>query len=154
MRIRWFRSLSILALGVAAVMLLFAGVALGLSEPFAASAAVLCALVFFVPGLFFLNEARRLRLREVALAHAAAFAKGRGIVDATTLGKELRVPAAVAEKILQKAIREGHIRGAVDARGVFIAVDAPRCPSCHAPIPREPMPAACPTCGAPLVPGA
>lgn len=141
-----------LSLAVAATMGALALVALGMSQPLAAGAAALCGLLFFVPGLFFLNETRRAYLRDAALAHAGRVAEARGVTDAEALGMELHVPRDQAEKILRKAIQEGHARGSLDDRGRFVAADAPRCPSCEAPLPREPQRPACPACGAALAP--
>ncbi|HEY7587203.1 MAG TPA: hypothetical protein VIB49_00425 [Thermoplasmata archaeon] len=144
----WYRGLALFALVTSGTMALLAIIALGLSQALAAGAATLCAIVFFVPGLYFLNHARRLLLKDVALAHAGRFAESRGVIDAEALGKELGVPAADAAKILLKAIREGYAKGEMSEAGSFVAASAPRCASCGAPVSREPQPEKCPSCGA------
>ena len=57
----------------------------------------------------------------VALAHTAAFAISRGAFDLQDLASELSVSKDDAEKILQTAVQEGHLRGRFDDRGRFIA---------------------------------
>lgn len=146
----WYRGLTWLTLGAAGTFLLLSLVALGLAQPLAAGAAALCGLLFFIPGLFFLNQHRRLRLRDAALLHAAHVAEARGVIELQDLAEELRVPANDAEKILQTAIREGRARGELDAKGRFVAADAPRCPSCRVALPKERPPSVCPACGKPL----
>lgn len=148
-----YRALAVFALAVSVVMVVLAAVALGLSSAFEASAAAACAVLFFIPGLAFLNQARRLRARDLALAHVGQLAQERGVTDAETMGKDLGIPAKDAEKILTKAIAEGYLQGAVDADKRFVAADAPHCPSCHAAVPRNPRPDRCPACGAALTGG-
>lgn len=131
-------------------MAVLAVLALALAQPFAAGAAALCGVVFVVPGILFLNQARRADLRDAALVHAAGLAQARGVLDAEALGKEVNVSRDDAEKILRKAIQEGHARGTLDDRGRFVATDAPRCSACQAPLPRGPGLLVCPACGAPL----
>lgn len=104
--------------GVAAV-LAFAGAAL--QQALSVAAASLCAALFLVPGLYFLAYARHLRARDIALAHAAAFATARGTLEPKDLAAELRVPEADAGKILRTAVREGYLRGRFDERGRFVA---------------------------------
>lgn len=134
-------------------MVILAVIALSLSQGFAAGAAGLCAVLFFVPGLFFLNHTRRLYLRDVALAHAAQLADSKGVTDVETTAKELDLPRKDAELILRKAIDEGLLRGDLDTAGRFVATSAPRCPSCKAPLARDKATGVCPRCGASLAGG-
>lgn len=148
-----YRSLTLLCLGAATTAAVLAAVALGLAHGFEAAAAALCAAVFVVPGLLFLRYWRRLAARDLALAHVAAIAEAAGVTDAKTLAKKLDLPEADAAKIVRIALREGRLRGELDANGRFIAASAPRCPACGTACPRVPGPAACPSCGAPLAGG-
>src|SRR5439155_904957 len=75
------------------------------------AAATLCAVLLLVPGLFFLAFSRRLASRDLALAHAASFAKGREAILIQDLADELRVPREAAMRVLQVAIQEGYLRG-------------------------------------------
>lgn len=134
-------------------MVLLAVLALSLSQGFAAGAAGLCAVLFFVPGLFFLNHTRQLYLRDAALAHAAQLAESKGVTDVDAMAKELDVPSKDAELILRKAINEGHLWGELDAAGRFVATGAPRCPSCRTPLARDKTASVCPHCGAALAGG-
>ena len=145
-----WRGLTAVSLGVAVVMAVLGMLALVLSQALAAAAAGLCAVMFFVPGLFFLNYARRLAARDLALAHVAKLAEDRGVTDAEAMGKELEMPTKDAERILRKAIEEGHLAGELDAAGRFVSARAPRCPSCSAPHARNAAGSACPRCGATL----
>ena len=145
-----WRGLTAVSLGVTGVMALLAVLAFVLSQALAAAAAGLCAVVFFVPGLFFLNYARRLAARDLALAHVAKLAEDRGVTDAEAMGKELEMPTKDAERILRKAIEEGHLAGELDAAGRFVSARAPRCPSCNAPRSRDAAGSVCPRCGATL----
>src|SRR5947209_19921501 len=100
---------------------LLAAVGAALIHPLSAAAAALCAILFLVPGLYILGYARGLRARDVALAHTAAFAISRGAFDLQDLASELSVSKDDAEKILQTAVQEGHLRGRFDDRGRFVA---------------------------------
>ncbi len=131
-------------------MVLLALIALSLSQGFAAVAAGLCAALFFIPGLFFLNHTRRLYQRDVALAYTAQLAESKGVADAEAMAKELHVSRKDVEPILRKAISEGHLRGEIDPAGRFVSASAPRCPLCQAPLARDKIASACPECGAPL----
>lgn len=148
-----WRGFTAFSLGVAGVMALLALVAASLSQGFAAGAAGLCALLFFVPGLFFLNHTRRLYARDLALAHAAKLADEKGVTDAEAMAKELDVSRKDAERILRKAIAEGYLRGELDAAGHFASASAPRCPSCRSPQGRDAAGTVCPSCGATLTEG-
>ncbi len=114
----------------------------------------MCALVFFIPGLLFLRHWQRLGSRDLALAHVAGLAEAEGVVDAKTLAQRLGVPEADAAKIVRIAIREGRLRGEMDASGRFVAANAPRCAACGKPVPRSVGPGACPACGKPAAGGA
>lgn len=114
----------------------------------------MCALVFFIPGLLFLRHWQRLGSRDLALVHVAGLAEAEGVVDAKTLAQRLGVPEADAAKIVRIAIREGRLRGEMDASGRFVAANAPRCAACGKPVPRSVGPGACPACGKPAAGGA
>jgi len=101
-----------------------------------------------VPGLFFLGYAHRLTVRDIALQHVAALAHSRGVLDTQELANELNVPRPDADRILRAAIREGHARGAFEAEGRFVALTAPRCPSCGQAVRRAPPQDSCPACRA------
>ncbi len=148
-----YRSLTILSLCLSACALLLAAVALTFARPFEASAAALCSAVFFVPGLLFLNHWRRLRSRDLALAHAGSIADKEGVIDSVALGERLKIPKEDAGKILRTAIREGHAQGEIDAAGRYVSSTAPRCPRCGTPVPRSLARVACPACGARLAGG-
>ncbi len=145
-----WRLLATFSLTVAATMVLLAFVGLALSQVPAAGAAGLCAAVFFVPGLFFLNRTRRRYLRDTALAHAARLAERKGVTEAAELAQALDVPTKDAEMILRKAIAEGALKGELNAQGRFVSPEARRCPRCQEPIAKDARPAVCPRCGAPL----
>ncbi|HYM39793.1 MAG TPA: hypothetical protein VEY12_06590 [Thermoplasmata archaeon] len=151
-QVRLYRILTAFCLWAAGAAAVLMAVALALSRVFEASAAALCAAVFFVPGLLFLRQWRRLHVRELALAHAAKLADDAGVTDGRSLAKELDVPEADATKILRTAVREGHLHGEVDASGRFVSATAPRCPACGSAVPRTALGKACPSCGA-AVPG-
>jgi hypothetical protein len=141
------------SLGVAGTMVVLAALALLLSQTLAATAAGLCAVAFFIPGVFFLNQTRRLFLRDLALTHAAQLAESKGVTDADAMAKELAVPREDAEKILRKAIVEGHVQGEIDAAGRFVSAATPRCPRCHMPLAKDETMRTCPRCGAALAQG-
>lgn len=152
-RARLYRILTLVCLWAAGAAVVLMAVALALGHIFEASAAALCAAVFFVPGLLFLRYWRRLYVRDVALAHAAKLADEAGVMDGKALGAQLDVPEEDATKILKTAIREGHLRGEVDARGRFVSMSAPHCLACSAAVPRTAVPGPCPSCGAAMAGG-
>ena len=117
----WYELVATVALAIGGVAGILAAVGAALIQPLSAAAAALCAVVFLVPGLYILGYARGLRARDVALAHTAAFAISRGAFDLQDLASELSVSKDDAEKILQTAVQEGHLRGRFDDRGRFIA---------------------------------
>ena len=92
-----------------------------LQQALGALAAALCALVFVVPGLYFHTYARRLRARDIALAHTATFVRGRSAVRVQDLAEELRVPREDAERILRTAVAEGFLRGRFEGTDRFVA---------------------------------
>jgi hypothetical protein len=92
-----------------------------LQQALGALAASLCAVVFVVPGLYFLAYARRLRARDVALAHAATFVRGHAAIRVQDLAEELRVAREDAERILRIAVREGFLRGRFEGPDRFVA---------------------------------
>lgn len=108
-------------LGVAAVAGVLAAAGAALQSALGAGAAGLCAALFAVPGIYFLVYSRRLRSRDAALAHAAAFARSRGTLGIGELADELRVSPHDAEKILRKAVEEGHLFGRFEGRNGFVA---------------------------------
>src|SRR5204863_491578 len=69
----------------------------------------------------FLAFSRRLASRELALAHAASFAKGRDSIGTQDLADELQVPRAAALRVLQVAIQEWYLRGTFRGRDTFVA---------------------------------
>jgi hypothetical protein len=146
-RLRLYRTLTVVSLWAAGAAAVLTVVAVVLARPFEATAAALCAAVFFLPALAFLRYWRRLYVRDLALAHAAKIAEEAGVVDAKTLGEKLSVSQADATKILQLAIREGHVEGDVDDRGEFVSASAPRCPKCGKAIPRAQRGGSCSACG-------
>lgn len=149
-RLSLYRGLTLLCLWAAGAAAVLTAVAFTLSHVFEASAAALCAAVFFVPGLVFLRYWRRLYARDVALAHAAEVAEEEGVVDAKTLGKKLDLPEADATKVLRLALQEGHAKGELDDRGGFVSATAPRCATCGTALPRSLRGGSCPACGAAL----
>lgn len=116
----WYYLLGGTTLGVAATAATLAVAAAVLHEALSVAAGLLCSAVFLVPGLFLLAYARRFRARELALAHTASFASARRVLEVPELAAELKVSNAVAEKVLQTAVREGHIRGTFDPEGRFV----------------------------------
>lgn len=106
-------------LGMSAIGAILAAAGAILQQALGAIAASLCALVFFVPGLYVLAYARRLRTREVALAHAATFVKERSAIRVQDLADELRVRRDDAERILRTAVREGFLRGRFEGSDRF-----------------------------------
>lgn len=92
-----------------------------LQQALGALAASLCALVFVVPGLYFLAFARRLRSRDVALTHAATFVRERSVIRVQDLADELQVPPKDAERILRTAVLEGFLRGKFEGTDRFVA---------------------------------
>lgn len=152
-RISLYRFLTYVCLGGAVAAGALAAIALGLAHGFEASAAALCAVVFFVPGLLFLRYWQQLASRDLALVHAAKVAEEEGVADPKTLGEKLDVPSADATKILRIAIHEGRLRGEIDSSGRFVAADAPRCAACGAPVARSLRSGPCPSCGRPIAEG-
>ncbi len=151
-RIRLYRILTLFCLWAAGAAAALMVAAFALSRLFEASAAALCAAVFFVPGLLFLRYWRRLYVRDLALAHAAKVAEEAGVTDGKALGAQLDVSEEDATRILRTAIREGQFHGERDKKGRFVAATAPRCPTCGAAVPRITKPGVCPSCGA-AIPG-
>jgi len=117
----WYDLLATVSLAVAGVGAIFAAAGAVLQQVISVAAATLCTLAFLVPGLYFLAYARRLNARDLALAHAAAYATARGTLDVNDLATELSVSGEVAARILRTAVREGHLRGRFDERGRFVA---------------------------------
>ena len=116
-----YEVLATTSLALAVVGGILAGAGAVLQQVISVAAATLCAIVFLVPGLYFLAYSRRLRSRDLALAHAAAYAVTRGTLEVTDLAAELSVSNEVAARILRTAVREGHLRGRFDDRGRFVA---------------------------------
>ena len=104
--------------GIAAILAV-AGAALGQGLGVAASG--LCGVLFVVPGLYFLGYSRRLRSRDIALAHVVAFAAAQAGIRIQDLAAELRVPAEDAERILRTAVAEGRVRGRFEGADRFVA---------------------------------
>lgn len=116
-----YGALAVGTLGVSGIAAVLAVVAVALQEALGVAASALCSAVFLVPGLYFLGFARRLRARDVALAHVAQFVAGREATRLQDLAEELHVSPADAEKILRTALREGHVRGRFDGPDRFVA---------------------------------
>jgi hypothetical protein len=116
-----YEVLATISLAVAGVSGILAGAGAVLQQVISVAAATLCAFVFLVPGLYFLAYARRLGSRDLALAHAAAYAVTHGTLELSDLAAELSVSGDVAARILRTAVREGHLRGHFDERGRFVA---------------------------------
>jgi len=117
----WYDLLATVSLALAGVGAILAAAGAVLQQVISVAAATLCTLVFLVPGLYFLAYARRLSARDLALAHAAAYATARGTLEVNDLATELSVTGEVATRILRTAVREGHLRGRFDERGRFVA---------------------------------
>jgi len=113
--------LGTVSLALAGVGGILAAAGAVLQQLIGVAAAMLCAFLFLIPGLYFLGYARRLKARDLALAHAAAYATARGTLDLQDLAAELSVSREVAMNILRTAVREGHLRGRFDERGRFVA---------------------------------
>lgn len=113
--------LGVSALAIAGLSTIVAVAAAALQQGMSVAAASLCAALFLVPGLYFLGYSRRLSSREIALAHAASFARAREAIRIQELADELQVPPKDAERILRTAIREGHVRGRFEGVDRFVA---------------------------------
>src|SRR5438046_6992916 len=98
-------------LGLSGVGVVLAVAGAAFQQVLGVAAASLCAVLLLVPGLFFLAFSRRLASRDLALAHAASFAKGRDSIGIQDLADELQVPRAAALRVLQVAIQEGTSAG-------------------------------------------
>jgi len=131
---------------VASVAAGFAVVGLLTFETASAGASAACATLFFIPGLVFALQAKRLRLRDLALKHVATFMEARGVVDMETVSGELSVPRTDSERIVRRAIAEGYAQGEIDRKGRFVARSAARCPQCGTPLPTGAGPR-CVACG-------
>ena len=147
-QVRLYRTLTLFRLWAAGTGTVLVAVALVRAHVPEAAAASLCTAAFFVPGILFLIQWRRLYVRDLALAHAAKLAEEAGVTDGVDLGKRLGVAAEDAMKILRIAIREGLLRGEMDRQGRFVSATAPRCAVCGTPIPGEAPRGRCPSCGA------
>jgi hypothetical protein len=117
----WYDLLAATTLAVAGLAAILAIAGAAFQQALSVAAATLCAIVFLIPGLYFFTYAHRLRSRDLALVHTAAFANARGVLEVKELATELAVSPADAEKILRTAIREGHLRGRFDDRGRFVS---------------------------------
>ena len=112
-----------LAISLVGVVLAAAGAALQRTLGVAASS--LCAIAFLVPGLYFLGYSRRLRARDLALAHTAAFVHTREAIEIQDLADELKVPRADAERILRIAVQEGYLTGTFESGNRFVLERGP-----------------------------
>ena len=117
----WYDLLATASLALAGVGAILAAAGAVLQQVIGVAAATLCTFIFLVPGLYFLAYARRLKARDLALTHAAAYATARGTLDVNDLATELSVSSEAAMRILRTAVREGHLRGRFDERGRFVA---------------------------------
>jgi hypothetical protein len=129
-RREWYELLAVgvLALSLASAILAAAGAAF--QQTLGVAASSLCAVAFLVPGLYFLGYSRRLRSRDLALAHAAAFARSRGAIRIQDLADELQVPRDDANRILRMAVEEGYLDGTFESEDRFVPgrPPAPRSP--------------------------
>lgn len=123
-RTQAYEILAVLTLAISGVSIFLAIVGTVLQQPVGVAASGLCAVLFLVPGVYFFRYALRLRTRDIALAHVAAFASGRGSIRIEDLAEELHVPPGDAEQILRTAVREGRLRGRFVAPDRFVAEPA------------------------------
>jgi hypothetical protein len=123
-RRRLYELLAAGTLGLSGVAIVLAVAGTALQSGLGVAASSLCAILFLVPGLYFLGYARRLQSRDIALAHVAGFAAGRSSFRIQDLAEELRVSPTVAERVLRTALQEGHLRGRFEGSDRFVA-DAP-----------------------------
>lgn len=115
-----YEALAIGALCVSGLAAVLAVVGTAFQQALSAAASILCSTLFLIPGLYFLGYSRRLRARDVALAHVARFAAGRDAIRIYDLADFLRVSPADAEKLLRTAVREGHLRGRFEDPDRFV----------------------------------
>jgi hypothetical protein len=132
-----YRILAIVSLGLASSLGVLAIIAGFAGQALPAGAAGLCAGVFFIPGLAFLNQSYRLVLRETALKHVASIVQRDGSVDPDGLSKELGVSGDDAQRILDKAVAEGFIARDLAPAGRFIPTAWVSCPHCKKMNPRN-----------------
>jgi hypothetical protein len=108
-----------LGLSAFGAVLAIAGAAL--QQVLGVAAASLCTVVFLVPGLYFLAFSRRLRSRDLALVHTAAFVKARDAIEVQELADELHVSREDAKRILRIAVQEGYVLGTFERDDRFVA---------------------------------
>ena len=127
----WYELLAagVLALSLTSAILAAAGAIL--QQTLGVGASSLCAVAFLVPGLYFLGYSRRLRSRDLALAHTAAFVRSRDAIRIQDLADELQVPPGDADRILRMAVEEGYLEGTFESEDRFV-------PGRHPPTPRSP----------------
>ncbi len=142
-----YRVLALVCLAIAVTMAALAAIAASLGQALSAAAAGLCAGVLVVPGLIFFNQSYRLFLRDVALAHVSSIIEREGATDAPTLAKELGIPETDAARILQKAVKEGYVKGEFGRKGRFVLASAVVCPNCGEPRPKPSAGGYCEACG-------
>ena len=116
----WYELLAagVLSLSLASAILAAAGAAL--QQTLGVAASSLCAVAFLVPGLYFLGYSRRLRSRDLALAHAAAFVWSRNVIRIQDLADELQVHPDHADRILRMAVEEGYLEGTFESGDRFV----------------------------------
>ena len=117
----WYELLAsgVLALSLVGAVLAAAGAAL--QQTLGVAASSLCAVAFFIPGLYFLAYSRRLRSRDLVLAHAAAFVGSRDAIRVQDLADELQVPHGDADRILRMAVEEGFLDGTFESGDRFVS---------------------------------
>jgi hypothetical protein len=145
-----YRTLAVVCLALAATMAALAAVAAAFGQALSAAAAGLCAGVLVVPGLIFFNQSYRLYLRNVALSHVSSIVERDGGTEVAALAQELGIPETDADRILQKAVKEGYARGEFDGKGRFLPAATLRCPSCARVAPTASKAEYCDACGARL----
>lgn len=116
-----YRMLALAALAVSGIAALLAAAGVALGQGLAGAASGLCALLFVVPGLYFLGFSRSLQSRDAALAHVATFAAAQKDIRIEDLAAEMHVTREDAEQILRTAVAEGHVRGRFEGHDRFVA---------------------------------
>jgi hypothetical protein len=125
----WYERLAAGVLAVSFVGAVLAAAGAALQQTLGVAASSLCAVAFLVPGLYFLGYSRRLRARDLALAHTAAFVRSHEAIRVQDLADELKVPRADAERILRIAVQEGYLDGTFESGDRFVSEHGPVRPS-------------------------
>lgn len=121
----WYELVAAGVLAVSLVGAVLAAAGAALQQTLGVAASSLCSVAFLVPGLYFLAYSRRLRSRDLALAHAAAFVRTRNTIRVQDLADELKVPRGDAERILRIAVQEGYLDGTFESGDRFVSERGP-----------------------------